>query len=222
MTAELQRELARHMDVSCVQAFHTKQEIDRMVEFAREKHFACVFTLPAFTEYVVQALKNDTDIHVGGVVAFPGGGDTIFSKGRQAYELRETGCHEIDMVMNLTAFFSGEYNYVVEDIQTVVENAAGIPVKVIVEAPSLTEKQLRKAVDLCILADADFVKTSTGWYEKPTLLEHIQIMDSQAKGRIKIKAAGGIRSWDTIISMKNAGCERFGIGLKTSLSLFAE
>lgn len=222
MTKELRHELAHYMDISCVKAFHTLEEIDRMIELAKKERLACVFTLPAYTDYAVKRLKNDGDIHVGGVVSFPGGGDTISSKGRQAYELREMGCHEIDMVMNLTAFLSGEEQYVVEDVQSVIENAGGIPVKVIVEAPSLTEIQLRKAVDLCILAGADFIKTSTGWYAKPTLLEHIQIMDSQAKGRIKIKAAGGIRSWDTIISMKNAGCERFGIGLKTSLSLFNE
>lgn len=222
MTKELRHELARHMDISCVQAFHTRKEIDRMIEIAKEERLACVFALPAFTEHVVNRLKNDGDIHAGGVVSFPAGGDTISSKGRQAYELREMGCQEIDMVMNLTAFLGGEHQYVVEDIRSVIENAGGIPIKVIVEAPNLTEIQLRKAVDLCILSGADFIKTSTGWYEKPTLLEHIQIMNSQAKGSIKIKAAGGIRSWDTIISMKNEGCERFGIGLKTSLSLFDE
>lgn len=222
MTDELSLELARCVDVSCVQAFHALDEIDRMIDFAKEKRFACVFTLPSYTEHVVRSLQNDPDIHVGGVVSFPGGGDTISSKARQAYELREMGCQEIDMVMNLGAFLSKDYSYVQEDIQAVVENASGIPVKVIVEAPQLTEMQLRKAVDLCILADTNFVKSSTGWYAKPTLLEHIQIMHDQAKGRIKIKAAGGIRSIETILAMKNAGCDRFGISYKSSLSLFGK
>lgn len=220
MMEKLRHELARQIDISCVQAFHTKQEIDQMIELAKRERFACVFTLPSYTEYAVKELKHDRDIHVGGVVSFPGGGDTIRTKGRQAQQLREMGCQEIDMVMNLSAFLNEEYQYVVEDIQTVVEKAAEIPVKVIVEAPSLGEIQLRKAVELCILGNADFVKTSTGWYTKPTLLEHIQIMHSQAQGRVKLKAAGGIRSIDTILSMKNAGCDRFGISLKSSLSLF--
>lgn len=220
MIEELHNKLARQIDISCVQAFHTRDEIDQMITFAKEERFACVFTLPAYTEYAVKMLRNDKDIHVGGVVSFPGGGDTISIKGRQAYELREMGCDEIDMVMNISALLSGEYQYVIEDIQQVVEKSCEVPVKVIVEAPSLSEKQLRKAVDLCISSGANFVKTSTGWYSKPTLLEHIQIMHSQAQGRIKLKAAGGIRTWDTIIAMRNAGCDRFGISLKSSLSLY--
>lgn len=222
MTKELRFELARCIDISCVQAFHTIEEIDKMIDFAKKEHFACVFTLPSYTEKIVRALQNEPDIHAGGVVSFPGGGDTISSKARQAYELREMGCQEIDMVMNLGAFLSKDYDYVKEDIQAVVENASGIPVKVIVEAPQLTEMQLRKAVDLCISANTNFVKTSTGWYSKPTLLKHIQVMHDQAKGRIKIKAAGGIRSIETILSMKNAGCDRFGISYKSSLSLFGK
>ena len=219
---ETLNDITRHIDISCVRAFHPMADIDRMLAFAKEKRFACVFTLPAYTEYVVNALKNDTDIHAGGVVSFPSGGDTISSKARQAYELREMGCQEIDMVMNLTAFLSQDYLHVIDEIQAVVEHAVEVPVKVIVEAPSLTEIQLRKAVDLCILGNANFVKTSTGWYDKPTLLEHIQIMNDQAKGRIKLKAAGGIRTLEDILSMKNAGCERFGMSLNSSLSLYCK
>lgn len=214
--------IARQIDISCVKAFHPQSDIDQMIAFAKEKRFACIFTLPTHTEYIVNALKNDPDIHAGGVVSFPSGGDTITSKARQAYELREMGCQEIDMVMNISAFLSQNYQCVIDEIQAVVEHAADIPVKVIVEAPSLTEFQLRKAVDLCILGNANFVKTSTGWYDQPTRLEHIQIMNDQAKGRIKLKAAGGIRTLEDILAMKNAGCERFGMSLNSSLSLYCK
>lgn len=214
--------LARNIDVSCVRAFHTRSEIGRMIEAAKKFRFACVFTLPAFSSYTAERLKNEPDIRTGGVVSFPGGGDTPLQKGRQAAELCRAGCKEIDMVMNLTAFRSGEYTYVEEEIRAVKEQTGEIPVKVIIESPYLTEAEIRRAVELCIAAEADYVKTSTGWHPGKTSPEQIQIIASQARGRIKIKAAGGIRTLDTIRAMQEEGCSRFGLGLQSALSIMEE
>lgn len=73
-------ELAKKIDISCVQAFHTRDEIDSMVEAAIRYHFAAAFTLPAFSSYIAKKLADYPDIHTGGVISFPGGGDTIFQK----------------------------------------------------------------------------------------------------------------------------------------------
>ena len=206
-------ELAKKIDISCVQAFHTRDEIDSMVEAAIRYHFAAVFTLPAFSSYVAKKLADYPDIHTGGVISFPGGGDTISQKSRQAKELREAGCKELDMVMN----------YVLEDIGAVREAAGKDILKVIIEAPQLTEEEIRRAVNLCIRAGADYAKTSTGWYPAhPSALSQVQIMADEAKGRIKIKAAGGIRTLETIHAMEEAGCDRFGIGLSSALKLFTD
>ena len=184
-------ELAKKIDISCVRAFHTRDEIDSMVEAAIRYHFAAAFTLPAFY--------------------------------RQAKELREAGCKELDMVMNLTALRSHEDNYVLEDIGAVREAAGKDILKVIIEAPQLTEEEIRRAVNLCIRAGADYAKTSTGWYPAhPSALSQVQIMTDEAKGRIKIKAAGGIRTLETIHAMEKAGCDRFGIGLSSALKLFTD
>ena len=214
-------DLARKIDISCVQAFHTRAEIDRMIEAAIQYRFAAVFTLPAFSSYVAEHLSSYPEIHTGGVVSFPSGGDTSTQKERQAADLLEAGCQELDMVMNLTAFKSQEYAYVVNDILGVRRQSGSAIVKVIMEAPQLTEAEIRKAVELCIDGGADYVKTSTGWYPScPSALEQVQIMADQAAGRIKIKAAGGIRTFETIQAMEKAGCSRFGIGLSSALALF--
>lgn len=216
-------ELAKKIDISCVQAFHTRDEIDSMIEAAIRYHFAAAFTLPAFSSYIAKKLADYPDIHTGGVISFPGGGDTIFQKSRQAKELREAGCKELDMVMNLTALRSHEDNYVLEDIGAVREAAGKDILKVIIEAPQLTEEEIRRAVNLCIRAGADYAKTSTGWYPAhPSALSQVQIMTDEAKGRIKIKAAGGIRTLETIHAMEKAGCDRFGIGLSSALKLFTD
>ena len=109
---EEQKKLMRQIDISCVQAFHTMDEIDAMVELAKKYRLAAVFTLPAFSAHVAERLQDTREIHAGGVVSFPGGGDTTGQKKRQAKELWEAGCREIDMVMNLTAFRSHEFSYV--------------------------------------------------------------------------------------------------------------
>lgn len=215
-------ELAKSIDISCVQAFHTRNEIDLMINAARKYRFCCVFTLPSFSSYVAEKLQNEPDIHTGGVVSFPGGGDTICQKGNQARELYEMGCDEIDMVMNISAFKDREYSYVTEDIMTVIDHAGKIPVKVIIEAPYLTESEIRKAVEICITSGAAYVKTSTGWHSEKTKLEHIQIISSQANGRIKIKAAGGIRTLETIQQMKKEGCSRFGLGFPSAIEIIKD
>lgn len=82
-----QTALARKTDISCVQAFHTYAEIDRMIEAAIKYHFAAVFTLPAFSSYVAKKLRPFPEIHTGGVISFPSGGDTSIQKMRQAAEI---------------------------------------------------------------------------------------------------------------------------------------
>ena len=118
---EEQKKLMRQIDISCVQAFHTMDEIDAMVELAKKYRLAAVFTLPAFSAHVAERLQDTREIHAGGVVSFPGGGDTTGQKKRQAKELWEAGCREIDMVMNLTAFRSHEFSYVKEELLAIRE-----------------------------------------------------------------------------------------------------
>lgn len=220
MSRDERMRLASHMDISCVQAFHTRQEIDQMVAFAKEEQVAAVFTLPAYSEYTARKLRDTRTVHTGGVVSFPGGGDTVRQKCRQARELYECGCQEIDMVMNLTALKSGENHFVQEEICAVRETVPDTLLKVIVEAGHLSEKELRQAVDLCVAAGADYVKTSTGWYPCfPTTVEQVRIMCEQAVGRIRVKAAGGIRSLEVIRQMKQLGCDRFGLGMNSAINI---
>ena len=124
------------------------------------------------------------------------------------------------MVMNLTAFKSGEINYVQEEICAVREVVPKAILKVIVEAGHLSEQELRNAVDLTVITGADYVKTSTGWYPAyPTTAEQVRIMCEQAAGRIYVKAAGGIRSLEIIDQMSQFGCTRFGVGMNSAINI---
>ena len=204
---EEQKKLMRQIDISCVQAFHTMDEIDAMVELAKKYRLAAVFTLPAFSAHVAERLQDTREIHAGGVVSFPGGGDTTGQKKRQAKELWEAGCREIDMVMNLTAFRSHEFSYVKEELLAIREQVPSAIFKVIIEAPQLTEQEICQAVDLCVEGRADYVKTSTGWYPGcPSTVEQVRIMSREAAGRIQIEAGGGKRSLEIIQKLKIVGC----------------
>lgn len=222
MERRFYKELSRSIDISCVKANHTLNEIDNMLEVAIKNKFLCVFALPGFTQYIVENLKDEPEIMVGGTVGFPTGCETTSTKVFQAKELLAMGVDELDMVINITQMKSHNYSNVYEDIKAVVDVAEGKTVKSIIETAYLTDDEIRTATELAVQAGVTFVKTGTGWANQPTTIEHIKIIKEVVQHRAKIKAAGGIRSLDTLIQMKKAGCDRFGIGVVSALKILEE
>lgn len=222
MERSFYKELSRSIDISCVKANHTLNEIDNMLEVAIKNKFVCVFTLPGFTHYIVEKLKDEPEIMVGGTVGFPTGCDTTATKVFQAKELLAMGVDELDMVINITQMKSHNYNKVYEDIKAIVDVAEGKTVKAIIETGYLTDDEIRIASELAVQAGVTFVKTGTGWANQPTTVDHIRIIKEVVQHRANIKAAGGIRSLDTLVQMKNAGCDRFGIGVISALKILEE
>jgi deoxyribose-phosphate aldolase len=161
-----------------------------------------------------KSLLENSNVKVSCVLSFPHGADAIPVKAFQARQAIEDGVDEIDMVMNIGKFLEGDYHYVVEDIEAVVKVAhnRGILVKVIQESGFLTPGQIEKACELSFLAGADFVKTSTGFGPGGAKPEYINIMLKTVGGKMKIKASGGIRTWDEAVAFLQQGAHRLGIG----------
>ncbi len=210
------------MDISCVQSIDQKVDIDKMIFYAKQYQFITAFTLPCFTPYVKEHLKNESAIKLGGVVGFPTGCDSTASKIYQLQELIQLGCQEIDMVMAYSMLQSDFDSYVFHDMEQVIKAAGTTPVKVIIEAPLLTDIQLEKACNMAIEAGASFIKSSTGWIAKPTTTEVIRKMAANIKGQVPIKAAGGIRSLETVKEMLDLGCERFGVSVNSAVKIIEE
>ena len=205
-----QTALAQKTDISCVQAFHTYAEIECMIEAAIKYHFAAVFTLPAFSSYVAKKLCLFPEIHTGGVISFPSGGDTSIQKMRQAAELLEAGCQELDMVMNLTAFKSQEYGDVVQDIIGVRRQSDSAILKVIIETCLLTDEE-KIALCKCVSdSGADFIKTSTGFSKAGATRENVSLMASHVTDGTLVKAAGGIASLEDAADFIALGASRLG------------
>lgn len=163
---------------------------------------------------VAAILLKDSEVKVSCVLSFPHGADATPVKALQAKQAIEDGTDEIDMVMNIGKFLSGDFEFVINDIKAVVEIAHknGVLVKVIQESGFLTLEQIAKACELSFLGGADFVKTSTGFGPGGAKPEYIEVMKKTVGGKMKIKPSGGIRDWETAVSFLKQGADRLGIG----------
>lgn len=214
--------IGRVIDVSAVRTDVTLAELDHLVSIARHYNCICTFAMPCFTEYLVEQLRDTPQTMVGGVVGFPSGADTTPAKVFMAKELIAAGCRELDMVIQVGALKSGQYERVSDDIRAVVAAAEGIPVKTILEISYLTDEEIVRASELAVAAGAAFVKTGTGWAPKATTLHTIQLIKRTVGDAAQVKAAGGVRDLDTLLQMMAAGCNRFGIGIRSAVTILEE
>ena len=213
------RDVARLIDISAVQAPHGEAEIRECVKSAKEFRFVAVHALPCWVPFLKGLLADSPDIMVGAPVGFPGGAHRTETKVAEAKMLIQDGVQEMDMMLNVGKLRSGDTRYCEEDIRAVVGAAGSLPVKVILEVHYLDREQLKKACEACIKAGAAFVKTATGWAPSGATLEVVQFITSFVGKAIKVKAAGGIRSLDTLLSMYRMGVARFGINLNSSIEI---
>jgi len=212
-------EIARMIDLSCVQANSTEDEIRQVAEAAKKYNCICVFALPAHTPLMIDLVKDRDDILVGGVVGFPDGGATTAGKIAEAKELVAMGVNELDMVINIAWLKAGKYDLVLNDIKSVIEAGGGLPVKVIFECHYLTDAEIVKACEICCEAGVTFVKTGTGWAPTGATLENVTLMKKTVGGRCEVKAAGGVRGLETLLAMVDRGVTRFGIGVRTAIKI---
>jgi deoxyribose-phosphate aldolase len=219
LTAE---EIAGMIDLSAVRADNTTDDIRRLAETAERYGCLGAFCLPCHTPLLKSLLPDTPRILTGGIVGFPSGATTSYSKAAEAGELVSMGCDELDMVINVGLLRSGAHDYVRDDIRAVVEAAAGLPVKVILECHYLTDEEICAACELCIEAGAGFVKTGTGWAPTGATVENIELIKSCVGDRIGIKAAGGVRDLETLEAMHGLGATRFGVGVTSAAPILEQ
>jgi deoxyribose-phosphate aldolase len=213
------KDIARMIDISAVQAPHGEKEIRDCVKSAKEFSFVAVHALPCWVPFLKGLLADRPDIMVGAPVGFPGGAHRTETKVTEAKGLVQDGVHEMDMMLNVGKLRSGDVRYCEDDIRAVVKAVAPIPVKVILEVHYLDPDQLKRACEAAINGGAAFVKTATGWAPSGATLEVVRQITSFVGSRIKVKAAGGIRSLDTLLAMYRMGVSRFGINLNAAVEI---
>ncbi|HEX2927054.1 MAG TPA: deoxyribose-phosphate aldolase, partial [Ruminiclostridium sp.] len=187
-----------------------KEQIKKLCREAIEYKFASVCVNPCYVTLCSELLK-ETDVMVCTVIGFPLGATTTAAKVAETVEAIENGADEVDMVINVGAVKSEDYNYVEKDISAVVEAAKGkARVKVIIETCLLTDDEKVICCRLCKEAGADFVKTSTGFSTGGATEDDIRLMRETVGPDMGVKAAGGIRDYKTAKAMAEAGATRIG------------
>jgi deoxyribose-phosphate aldolase len=206
-------QVAKTIDHAVLKPDQTVADLEKNAKMCIENGVFSMCVKPCDIKQAAELFKN-SDVKVSCVLSFPHGADATPVKAFQAKQAIEDGTDEIDMVMNIGKFLSGEYDYVVNDIKAVVDIAHkhGILVKVIQESGFLTPEQIALACELSFEADADFVKTSTGFGPGGAKSGYIDIMVKTVGHKMQVKASGGIRDFETAVAFLKQGATRLGVG----------
>jgi deoxyribose-phosphate aldolase len=205
-------ELAKTIDSTNVKATATKNEIESLCKEAVQYGFRCAVVNPVYVKFAAKLLKG-SNVKVCSTVGFPFGVSLPETKALEAIKAVEDGAEELDMVINLSALKSGDYDFVKRDIAAVVDVkrlSKEIIVKVIIETAYLTRDEKIIACNLVKEAGADFVKTSTGLFGGGATVEDVRLMRQTVGKDMGVKAAGGIRTYTDAAAMIEAGANRLG------------
>lgn len=203
--------VAQYIDHTLLKPDATAEQISRLCSEAGEHHFAAVCVNPCNIRQCAELLRG-TSVVVCSVVGFPLGATMPEVKAYEAEHVIWDGATEVDMVINIGALKGGDYALVQRDIEAVVHVAhrSRALTKVIIEAALLTDDEKVKACTLAKAAQADYVKTSTGFGPGGATLHDVELMRRTVGPDMGVKAAGGIRDYETAKEMIAAGATRIG------------
>jgi len=202
--------IQQYIDHTLLKPSATTADIIKLCNEAKQYNFFSVCVNSCFVPLAHKTLEK-SPVSVCSVVGFPLGAMSTESKAFEAKTAIENGADEIDMVINIGLLKSGDFGAVTADITTVKKTIGSKVLKVILETSSLTQDEIIKACEICVVAKADFVKTSTGFGSGGATMEAIKIMKETVKNRAKLKASGGIRDFETAKLFIDLGVHRLGV-----------
>lgn len=205
------QELARMVDHTLLKPDGTPEQVEALCEEALTYHFASVCINPIFVPLAVKKLA-ESDVAVCTVAGFPLGASSTATKVCDAVLALSQGATEIDMVIPVGLLKAGETSRVRGDVCAVASvcHASQAILKVIIEAVLLTDEEKVLACQLCQEADADYVKTSTGFAKGGATVEDVALMRKTVGPEMGVKAAGGIHTYEEAMAMIEAGATRIG------------
>lgn len=201
--------LEKYIDHTLLKPTATFNEIEKLCQEAIDYQFFSVCVNSGYVPFAKQILKN-TDVKVCSVVGFPLGAMSPLAKIYETSQALKDGADEIDMVMNVGYFKTGQIAKVLDEITQIKRETDKKILKVILETCFLTDEQKKLACQVCIDAGADFVKTSTGFGSGGATPQDVILMRDIVAGKAKVKASGGIRDQKTALEYIALGVERIG------------
>ena len=213
------REFAKTVDHTLLKPNIQEQDVVSLCEEAAQYHFAAVCVPPCYVRRCAKELRG-VDVKVATVISFPFGADTTAAKAAAIRDAISGGASELDVVMNITKFLSGDFNYAANELNTLNQEIGvvamnngltDVVMKVIIETSYLTDKMKQLATRIVASSGADFVKTSTGFAPSGATVEDVAQLREEAPEGLAIKASGGIRTLQDAIGLLNAGASRLGV-----------
>ena len=215
------QELAKYFDHTFLKPFATNADLEKLCKEAKEIGACMVAINTTWTKFCKEQLKG-TDVHVGAAISFPLGQAGLASKIAETKIAIEDGADEIDYVIDIGQAKMGNWDYIKEEMEEIVKicRENNVISKVIFENCYLTKEEIRQVALIAKEVKPDFIKTSTGFGTGGATVEDVNIMAETVDGQVKVKAAGGIRDWQTCKAMIEAGASR--IGTSSSLKILEE
>lgn len=202
-------DLNKYIDHTLLKATATKKDIIQLCNEAKKHDFFSVCVNSSYVKLAKKELKK-TDVKICSVIGFPLGAMSTKAKVYEAKRALKDGADEIDMVINVGFLKSKAFKKVEKEIRSIKKIMPKNTLKVILETCYLDESEIIKASELALKAKADFIKTSTGFGTGGATIEDVKLMNSVAKGKMKIKASGGIKDFKAAKEYIDLGVERLG------------
>ena len=202
------QEILSHCDHTILKQDATWEDVKRICDEGIEGKTASVCIAPSFVKQAFEYAENRLPICT--VIGFPNGYMTTSAKTFETADAVKNGACEIDMVINIGDLKAKNYSKVLEDIKAVKAACDGNLLKVIIETCLLTDDEKRKMCDLVIEGGAEYIKTSTGFSTHGATLDDAKLMVDNVGGKIKVKAAGGIKTIDDATAYLDLGVSRLG------------
>jgi deoxyribose-phosphate aldolase len=210
------KELAGMMDHTLLKAVATPDDIKTVCEEAKQIGAASVCVNPANVSQAAKLLKG-SGVKVCSVIGFPLGANTPEVKAFETKDAIGNGAEEVDMVINIGALKAGDAETVYRDIKAVTDAAAGVLTKVIIETCYLTDAEKEIACKAAAKAGANFVKTSTGFGTGGATASDVALMKAAIPSGMKVKASGGMRKWEDVVPILEAGADRLGVSASLNI-----
>lgn len=214
-------ELCSLFDHTNLKPYADRPLFEQLCREASENHFAMVAINSAPVSLCKQLLKG-SGVHVGAAISFPLGQTTLETKVYETQQAIGDGADEIDYVINIGELKNGNTDYIRREMEAIVSicRSRGVLSKVIFENCYLTKEEIISVASIAREVHPDFIKTSTGFGTSGALPEDVRLMKDIVGAGVKVKAAGGICSWETCKAMIDAGAER--IGTSSSFKILEE
>lgn len=210
------KEILRHVDHTILATTATWEQVKAVCDEGLRFETASVCIPPCYVkracDYVGDRLKVCT------VIGFPNGYSSTAAKVFEAEDAIRAGAVEIDMVINLGMAKAGDWKGVAEEIRAVKASCKGRILKVIVEACQLTQEEKLEACRAVSMAGADFIKTSTGFSTGGATLLDVALFRANVASNVRVKAAGGIRTWEDAQAFLDLGADRLGTSALVGLA----